>query len=122
MEPTNRKNPEPGALHEDALHRVISLEHQTQGALRDAEDEARAILDNARTRVETIRAKSEAKIASETERLTVESERSVETDRETVLREAVEGAEAWTRRAESKFSETLDLVLGIVTMQRSETE
>jgi len=116
-----RRQDESSTFQEDALRRVISLEHQAQGILRDAEAEAHGILEDARKRVESIRAQSEARIAAEAASLTRQAEQEIEADREAVLGEALHGSEEWTRSAQRHYAETLAFVLDVVTLRGSES-
>jgi len=108
----------PDTFEEDALDQVLSLERRIRAILRDAQEDADRIIEDARTRASEIAHQAERELDAEVAELAAETDREIDEQRRVMREHADHEIAQWTSVAELRFEDALAAILDLVTLRK----
>ncbi len=102
---------------EEALQQVLLVERRARNALKDAESEARRLVEVARARALEIDASSRERVRVEVAALQTVAQQETAAQTTAILTEADEEANQWVEQATARLDAALAAVLDVVTLR-----
>lgn len=115
--PNGDRDPDPSG---SALDRLVEEEERLEGGVRQARDEAEALVDEARGRARALTEEPEEALADEAEAVRAGVEEELRRARETIRREADRRVEAWSALSPAELAEMGRAVAGEVVRRQGE--